>query len=361
MPSAFYDAQYNFFSRLNSIYNEICYDRFGIIDFANPYNVGSNFDELPTFNTNDMCLQSIILDQAKQYIDNYNNIAVAWSGGVDSTGILAALLTHQIDPKRIHVIYTSKSIDEYPNFYNHLINIGCRLTNNDQSVSNPIPVFESLEDDVILFGWGADQLYHYYKIYDQRTDSNKDWKIVLRDKYPHRFNKHIDNDIALLEYYQQQLNWKCNTFFELSLLSNLCFKYTGLKDWFQSLCNDDKTRNKVSHFYMGPRFLNWGYCNRGKTTWYFNQNNPYYYKPEIKQLIYSYNHDDHYLKYKNKVPSWGKQYDKQPFKSFEVMYHDIEGYHKESIKISKHMPYEQRDMICSYMFNKIMQPYCKNA
>lgn len=359
-PGKYFDLDYNMFSRLNLVYNDICYDRFGLIDFANPYNV-LKFDNLPQYNNNDVCLQNIILDQAKSILEKYNRIAVAWSGGVDSTGIIASLLLNGCNPNRLTIIHTSKSIEEYPLFYHYLIKNDYELINNDQSINDPVSVYENLDTDVILFGWGADQLYHYYKIYNQKDIANEDWKNSLKSKYKPTTIKFIDEDIDVLQYYQEKLDWKCDTFFEFSLMCNLCLKMTGLRNWFQNLCHKQQTRNKTVMFYINDRFTNWGYCNRKLTKWYFEQNNPLYYKPEIKQLIYQLTKDDQYLKYKAKVPSWGKQYQNEDLQRYSICLHDDTGYYRYEKKYSKLIPDQQLLIEQCKMFNQIMTPYRKHA
>nr|DAE69993.1 MAG TPA: NAD synthase [Caudoviricetes sp.] len=363
IPTKLYDNNYdNFFNRARLIWKYVCFDRFNILNEYSPYNIYPKFDPLPEFDLNDCSLENIILQRAEYYANNADNgIAVAWSGGVDSTGIVCALIEVGYPIEKINVICTKKSIEEYPLFYDFLKANRAKITINGQYDEHVTDIYKTLTEDHILLGWGADQLYHFYEVYNDRDYSNKPWKDCLRQLYFERgTSKYYEQDVEIYQQYTQLLNWNIYTFFDLCLMGNLCLKMSALRQFFQCQCVDAKTNAKTHLFYDSTRFTNWAYMNSHVTRSYFEANNNRLYKPEIKNIIYSVTKDKQYLYNKGKHPSWGQQYNKQGHVChFMLTVYDEDGYHQYVHKISKLMPHHLTSSFCQNLFDHYMEPYLK--
>ena len=73
-----------------------------------------------------------MLATAQQILLEERDISVFWSGGIDSTAALVALLLQKkpMDRDRMHVFLRPRSIDEYPAFF------AARAVNLHRSVSH---------------------------------------------------------------------------------------------------------------------------------------------------------------------------------------------------------------------------------
>lgn len=94
-----------------------------------------------------------LLDRAKR---EDRKIDVYWSGGIDSTGALIALLRQadESERKRIRVLFTGDSLREYPGFYE------THIKNQLENACLTISVTKSLNfDNIIVTGELGDQVF----------------------------------------------------------------------------------------------------------------------------------------------------------------------------------------------------------
>ena len=86
---------------------------------SHPFNVVTDIQY--QFENCNLSFGEISLKTAKKIVDGTTKpIAVCWSGGIDSTVALTALL-QVTSPDRIVVVLNENSIEEYPNFYQDII------------------------------------------------------------------------------------------------------------------------------------------------------------------------------------------------------------------------------------------------
>lgn len=99
-----------------TIYSEFVRDRFNYLNKYSPYIISAEADPIPTpFETT--VPFSDIMDKMAIKIDQKatnGKIDVFWSGGVDSTGVVVALLKNINDKTKIRVHCTNSSLEEYP-------------------------------------------------------------------------------------------------------------------------------------------------------------------------------------------------------------------------------------------------------
>jgi hypothetical protein len=138
-------------------------------DIDNGQKVDLNFYESALHRVDEM------YDHAER--NNYNNIKVAWSGGIDSSFLLAAIMQHPrstrwLNEKRIVILTTKSSMIECPKIWNWLLD-------------NKLPIntmsYETLSKDksdwMLVTGDGDPYSGSFYNVYPNHTE---DWKNMER-------------------------------------------------------------------------------------------------------------------------------------------------------------------------------------
>lgn len=95
--------------------------------FTNPWGASSNpIFAAPVLRANNDSLSDMMDRRACELLDisarENRPLAVLWSGGIDSTGVLSSLIKNSTNNEQIHVYCSQKSIVENPFFYkNHIV------------------------------------------------------------------------------------------------------------------------------------------------------------------------------------------------------------------------------------------------
>jgi hypothetical protein len=118
--------------------------------------------------------KQIVFDRAKELVATGKKLNVAWSGGLDSTTMLMALL-EIADPKQIKVFCSYTSIVESGSLFD--THIRPRGVEYDISVSLVNPTYD---DGLILCGYPCDQLFGRYANLqpNEFTMNWRDWVLV---------------------------------------------------------------------------------------------------------------------------------------------------------------------------------------
>lgn len=74
-----------------------------------------------------MTLDQVLETRAKEYLQFDQTVNIFWSGGIDSTAILVAFLTCGAYKDQLRVVYTDSSVNEHPDFFKHLQDLGVQL------------------------------------------------------------------------------------------------------------------------------------------------------------------------------------------------------------------------------------------
>lgn len=94
-------------------------DRSGTLDFGVKLGV---LDPIPAVDPDfNLDFAALMCRRAREIILMDQPVTVMWSGGLDSTGALSALLDAGITDDQLHVVLTSNSIVEYPDFYHRFV------------------------------------------------------------------------------------------------------------------------------------------------------------------------------------------------------------------------------------------------
>lgn len=130
-------------------------DRFDVLNKYSNVRWASGSDPVPTPITTPMV--ELLDAHATSVIQQYDGdaskpIVVLWSGGVDSTTIICALLKN--GAKNVKVLCSKDSIEEYPWFFENVVK---KLPH---TVSDKVPTdMRTIPSSAIVTGWCADQLF----------------------------------------------------------------------------------------------------------------------------------------------------------------------------------------------------------
>lgn len=317
-----------FFDRISMWARDSNRDRFGILNELSAFRVTDEADPIPRDQAQHAILEELCVERAIEIAtESPNGIAVSWSGGVDSTAVICSFLLAGVPAENLRVLYTSDSVVEAPEIFEFFRKN--RLHLQEKPKKEFISIYDSLQEDSIVFGWGADHLYHFFKLYEDRIAAMMPWQDRLSTIYAkHGCSEFLEHDVGAFQTYSQTLDWTIRSFFDFSVLINVGCRFSGLRDFFKNQCKNETTRSKVKIFFDAPSFVNWGYMNRDKAAFYFQRETNVDYKPELKNLIYWVTRDSTYRRTKGKEGSWSKQY--PPMSQNTVMHlgvHDSTGYH----------------------------------
>ena len=318
------------FSRLRFIYDNRLADRFDYLNQFSKWNFNKFEHELPTYRP-ELDYTQLCADRARYFIENYpDGVAVAYSGGVDSTGVICILLLCGMPSDKIRVLCNGDSIDENPNFFSFIGKIGCKITiaNQHQVMEH----FDDIPERVIIFGGVNDQLYHVGSVYSNTDIQTIPLQDALKIKYSELGNEsYLDNDLEILYNYSKLVGWDVNDLFDLSVLLNYGCRYVYVQEHIKLQCFNPVTREKIVQFFDNKDFCDWAFTFRkqNKECWEKSLQDRSWYKRHVKNIIYNVFPDQQYFMHKQKEGSWLKHwksnYVAQPYSYVGV--HDEDGYH----------------------------------
>lgn len=282
-------------------------DRFNILNKYSPYKVSEEFEEIPTPFTDSYTLTDIMDSRAKELLGSNNVVMVAWSGGVDSTAVVVALLKNcpEAERNRIKIVFNEQSINENPNFYKYLITCGVTMI-QDEMVTD---ILREEECDVVTSGWCADQLFgsdinlQNPDLYHVPFMDGITWHIEkrLKAKLSNK-SKAILTDIYL--DYANKLGIKLEQFCQFAWMFNFGCKWTTIKSYKQFALAGTINYDKLTAFYDTLDFQRYALSRQDVIA----QVNPYQfpmqYKLPLKQYIFEYDKNQEYLTSKTKIGSW---------------------------------------------------------
>lgn len=135
---------------------------------AHPFHVVTDINY--KFSTCDWSFDQVSLQVAETIVNRTNKpIAVCWSGGIDSTVALTALL-QKCSPDRIHVVFNEHSVKEHPNFYHDIVKPRLQTLTHREWLEQ-FRNFYTVSGDVGDVVWGViDQSF-----WQQHTHFNQPW------------------------------------------------------------------------------------------------------------------------------------------------------------------------------------------
>ena len=286
-------------------------DRFGILNKYSPYKVSDQTDTLPIPFEKPVPFSDLMDQTAIDLINKSNgeNIVVCWSGGIDSTGVVVALLKHLTDKTKLKIICAPSALEEYPLFYDEvLLKQGINVKVTNAIVEN----LDMMECGIITSGWCADQLFGSDTHLHIPEAYHSPWVEGISKLYSYKTDNRIKLSNASLELieavysnYANKLGIELKQYCEFAWLFNFGCKFSFIKETMRLRMPESTNRDKCIPFYAGLDFQRWSVSNFENIKVNNGYSNPSFLKLPIKQYITEYTNDVMYHNKKGKRNSYG--------------------------------------------------------
>jgi len=321
------------FTRLGGTYNALLTDRFNFLNKYSQWNVATFDDPLPKINPK-LNYKEICLNRGKELAEQYpDGIALAYSGGVDSLGMVAILIQAGYPLDKIHIVGNEFSIKECPESFEYFKRKNIKVTIGKKDI-NFSSHFDTVPEKVIIDGHCNDQFFHVGTVYEYVDKELLPIEDGLRWLYKRTYlERYLESDLDILLQYSKLVGWEVKDLFDLSVLINFGCRYKFVKAQLPMHCLNVETANKFINFYDNQDFQDWALTNRevNKENYKLCLNNKRYYKKELKDIIYEVFKYDEYLNTKGKEGSWGKApvrlFKEDNKRPFILSVWDEDGYH----------------------------------
>ena len=255
---------------------------------------------------NPKTIEELCYDSANRIISSAGNkkIYVTWSGGIDSTLVLAELLKYApLD--QLVIMMDEHSTIEYPDFYVKYIENKLETTKMDFYSDDPLKV--AVTDGVVVTGHLLDPVFgsnNYSAMPQEKLEESidrflKPLNLYSQDMYMRSVKacpRPLENVKDLFWWLDYTLNYQSE---ELMWLLEVHHMILG--------------RN-LFHFGMGADWNNYAVSTPAEYKWEGYDFRKF--KQPLKDQLYKFTKDEYYTKEKIKMPSW-RHYrtDEQRFKS----------------------------------------------
>jgi hypothetical protein len=296
------------FTRLGTLYNSLLSDRFNFLNRYSQWNIEKFDDPLPKINTN-LDYKEICLNKATELSNQYpDGIALAYSGGIDSIGMVASLVQVGYPSNKIHIIGNRHSINENVSAFDYLKkhNFKLRICKDNVFMAH----FDNLPEPVILTGHCNDQFFHVGTVYENLDKQLIPLQDSLKWMYTSRnLLEYLEFDLYLVAEYSKLIGWEVRDMFDLSVLLNFGCRYKFIQSHLAIQTTNLETSYKFANFYDNQDFQDWAFTNREVTKEYYKKSltDNTYYKKCLKELIYPVFGKTDEIEKKGKEGSWGKR------------------------------------------------------
>ena len=283
-------------------------DRFNILNKTSNWNFDTSFaDKLPVALNDSISLTDLVDQRAVDLIEQAGdqNIAVSWSGGVDSTLVICALLKNGFPKQQLRILCTKPSISEYTQFYRWMVD-----QKIDIQIHEPlIPHLANVDCRFVVSGWCADQLFGSNIHLKTMKLYHKPWFDSLLAAFSQLQEINLSpKGKQLMEEswlnYAKHLGVQLEQWCDFAWLYNFGVKWSYVSNEPRLALAGTPNELKAVPFFDTYDFQCWSIRNWPT----LKQRNVYkdkqYYKQELKQYIYDYTKDADYLYHKGKHNSW---------------------------------------------------------
>lgn len=326
-------------------------DRFNVLNQYSKINWVDTVDPIPT--PSDTSLEDLMDERAVELIKQ-GSIAVQWSGGVDSTALLLALIKNGISKEDLVICHDNNSVVEYPKLFVWLQDNNWNL----KQCKDWYAELSTIDTNLITNGWCADQLFG--SVFFHTASQYYSYSITdFIDKANLRFGNPEKSQIPeFTEIYQKYgkdlFNLDLSTAAELGWFINFVMKWTWVSKYNDLWLLQTKNKNKTKVFYDTQGFQNWSLGNFE----HIKEHNIYgedarFYKKPLKDYCNSVFPDERFLLEKGKQPSWNASNNKSMYTKQRVIIETTSGYHIHNI--NKVPSYEKWENAFNQIFTSIQK------
>lgn len=271
----------------------------------------TNMFPMPNVESVRLNFMELCVNRIREICNTDKHINILWSGGIDSTFILALMIDLGIADElfsqgRLTIGLNLDSIRENPNFYNKFIKtkfLPC-VVQASILLQNPV------QNQVIITGEMADNLVGSLTMkscvdfYNDFSTIHKPMDVAIN--WLERKLDSSEKKTALREFIDAQVKnspVELNTCHDLLWYLNFNHKWQAVNFRIVSHSRDSETGNilirNLTHFFNTEQFQQWS-MQEGH---YFTGDNWGDYKKVMKRFIYQVDGDMNYFKHKTKHPS----------------------------------------------------------
>lgn len=241
-----------------------------------------NICPLPSLSKADLVYSDICDQRACELVKSNNKITVSWSGGIDSTLVLVSLLKNGAQKDQVHVVLTSRSVSEYPEFFTDTVS---KMDYTQVSRHDVRSALKADYQNIIVTGEMNDKFFGVMWCAMARREMNLD--VPYTDYLPEDIHEFIH---PFLQKCPIPIFTLCDFFSWIKIAghwqSTLVRYYCGLAPDVQK---------KITHFFDTNDFQKWAIFSTEE------KKSPY--KAPAKRYLLEYTKDQNYYDTKTKVPS----------------------------------------------------------
>ena len=241
------------------------------------------------YEPNKKSFEEVCFETAFQILKNTKKeIAISWSGGIDSTLVLLSFL-EICEAKNITVVLNENSINEFSHFFCSRIKNQCNIIGFDEFIKNQ-------EDYFLITGNAGDCVFGAASA----TDYYRSNQQLMKSSWKRYFLKHNPNLVDFIEEFNTHSGVEITTMLELLVWYCLSTRWqrSSILPWAYSIVSDNK-KDTVSFFDFNNLFISWSINNLDKL--YFSKQNEY--KLPAKKFINKYFNNFDYFNNKTKEAS----------------------------------------------------------
>jgi len=261
-------------------------DSTGTLNFPFKYHIDSPW-KIPEYTEDDFerCMYLAV----QYYLNNYEHCSIMCSGGVDSSGIVAAFIKYGTKDK-FTIAHTSQSITEYPLLFDYLIKNKFNMIDLEFSNLGALP-------GVVLHGSNGESfLPGCVDKFSSHQMLELPWERAIN---PDEWNEDTESLIEFTRPYLKLFGKTNPTVADLCVFVNIAGRSNNI---FNHHHYDQNMKvDKLSSFYRFTEFSKWAYYHGNKHL--INSHLPHHYRAPIRDTIFSVLHDQSYINSKLKVNS----------------------------------------------------------
>ena len=284
-------------------------DRFGFLNKYSRFDFSDMVDEAPVLKPPSENFEQLVDKRASELCRD--SCAVLWSGGIDSTLVLSALIKNGIRKDCLEIYCNSASMLEFPEFYRWLLRERFNIIRMPDGIGEEYwfeevlksqAVNKIIKDETILSA--TSPVWRYGDIGTIFYQPIESFLVSMGDVFPdYRGYPHLSADQAFeyADIYRgiaNNLGFAIDNPSELSWLSRFIL-YGGSK---VEVRNDDASNGRVVGFFDTDDFISFEVANFHLIE-INSRLDPYYHKKIQKEYINRFFPCERYYRHKTKFPS----------------------------------------------------------